>query len=78
MNKEAECTLSNIGQMSQGSLIQRDIVDAGYVAVQPTIKNSSIVEFHIDSGDNFIDLNKSELEVKFRIKKADGTNLAEG
>ena len=78
MNIETECTLSNIGQMSQGTMIQRDILDANYVAVQPTIKNSSVIEFQVNSGDNFIELNKTELEVKFRIKKGNGTNLADG
>ena len=78
MNKELECTLSNIGEMGQGTLIQRDIVDAGYIAVPPTIKNSSVVEFHVNSGDNFLALNKTELEVKFRIKKADGNILTDG
>ena len=33
-------------------------------------------EFEIESAGNYIELNKTELEVMLRIKKANGTNLA--
>lgn len=70
-----ECTLSTMENMSSGTMIQRQILDATYVAVQPTIINSSVVEFKVHSVDSFIELNKTELEVKFRITKANGENL---
>ena len=70
-----ECILSTMENMSSGAMVQRQIQSGTYMAVQPIVKNASVVEFKVDSVDDFIDLNKTELEVKFRIKKADGTNL---
>lgn len=63
--------------MASGSMIQRQIIDASYTTIKPTssVKNSDAIEFIIYSKNHFFDLQATELEVKFRIKKSDGNNL---
>ena len=70
-----ECALSNVDEMTQGAMVQRQIEEADYETVLPHVQNDSVIEFNIESSDCFIELNKTEVEVKFRIKKTDGTNL---
>ena len=70
-----ECALSNVEEMTQGAMVQRQIEEANYETVLPHVQNDSVIEFNIESSDSFIELNKTEVEVKLRIKKADGTNL---
>ena len=55
MDSEMECTLSTMENMSSETMIQ--ILDATYVAVQPTIRKSSVVEFKVHRVDSFIELN---------------------
>lgn len=78
METEMECTVSTVQNMTGGAMVQRQILDATYMAVQPTVKNASIIEFNVYSVDTFIELNKTEVEVKFRIKKSDGTHMGAG
>ena len=75
-----DCALSSLSDMSNGAMVQRQIVDGAYAAVKPIQhpKDSSVIEFKIYCDSDWIELNKSELEVKFRIVKEDGTNLAAG
>ena len=70
-----ECALSNVEQMSQGTMVQRQIEEAIYEKVLPKVLNDSVHEFEIERPGNYIELNKTEVEVQLRIKKADGTNL---
>ena len=70
-----ECTLSNVDDMMQSTMVQRQIEGASYMTVLPKVVNSSVIEFDINSSECFLELNKTEVEVKYRIKKADGTNL---
>ena len=70
-----ECTLSNVGDMLRGAMVQRQIEDSTYTTILPKVINESAIEFEISNPDCFLELNKTEVEVKFRIKKADGTNL---
>ena len=70
-----ECTLSNVDDMMQSAMVQRQIEGASYMTVLPKVVNSSVIEFEINNPDCFLELNKTEVEVKYRIKKADGTNL---
>ena len=70
-----ECTLSNVDDMMQSTMVQRQIEGASYMMVLPKDVNISVIEFEINSPECFLELNKTEVEVKYRIKKADGTNL---
>ena len=70
-----ECTLSNVDEMMQSAMVQRQIERASYMTVLPKVVNNSVIEFEINNPDCFLELNKTEVEVKYRIKKADGTNL---
>ena len=70
-----ECTLSNVHDMMQSTMVRRQIEGASYMAVLPKVVNSSVIEFEISSPECFLKLNKTEVEVKYRIKKAEGTNL---
>ena len=70
-----ECALSNVENMSQGPMVQRQIEDGTYEKIIPKVYNDSVQEFEIESADHYIELNKTEVEVKLRIKKADKTNL---
>ena len=70
-----ECALSNVENMSQGPMVQRQIEDGTYEKIIPKVYNDSVQEFEIESADHYIELNKTEVEVKMRIKKADKTNL---
>ena len=67
-----ECNISTIESMSAGALVQRQILDGTYESISPTTHNSSIIEFRVHSHDKFIELDRTELDIKFRIKKADG------
>ena len=71
-----ECALSNVEHMSQGTMVQRQIEEATYEKILPKVHNDSVHEFEIENAEHYIELNKTEVEVKLRIKKADGTNLA--
>ena len=70
-----ECALSNVEEMNQGAMVQRQIEKAEYETVSPHNKNDSVIEFKYVSEDCFIELNKTEIEVKLKIKKADGEDL---
>ena len=70
-----ECALSNVEEMNQGAMVQRQIEKAEYETVSPHNKNDSVIEFKYVSEDCFIELNKTEIEVKLKIKKADGKDL---
>ena len=70
-----ECALSNVEEMNQGAMVQRQIEKAEYETVSPHNKNDSVIEFKYVSEDCFIELNKTEIEVKLKIKKADGNDL---
>ena len=70
-----ECTLSNVDDMMQSAMVQRQIEGASYMTVLPKVVNSSVIEFEISNPECFLELNKTEVEIKFRIKKADGANL---
>ena len=49
------------------------------MTILPKVVNSSVIEFKINSPECFLKINKTEVEVKYCIKKAYGTNLtAEG
>ena len=71
-----ECALSNVEEMNQGAMVQRQIEKAEYETVSPHLQNDSVIEFKYESENCFIELNKTELEVKLRITKADGAVLA--
>ena len=66
-----ECALSNVEQMSQGTMVQRQIEEATNQKILPKVH-----EFEIEKAEHYTELNKTEVEVMLRIKKADGTNLA--
>ena len=70
-----ECTLSNVDDMMQSTMVQRQIEGASYMTILTKVVNCSVIEFDINSPECFLELNKTEVEVKYRIKKADGTNL---
>ena len=71
-----ECALSNVQEMDQGAMVQRQIEEAEFETLSPLVENNSVIEFRYENDQCFVELNKTEVEVNFRIKKADGTNLA--
>ena len=75
MDVDMDCHLDTLDNMSSGAMIQRQIIDGAYETIIPTTLNPSVIEFRVHSHDKYIELDRTELEVKFRIKKADGTNL---
>ena len=54
-----ECTLSNVDDMMQSTMVQRQIEGASYMTVLPKIVNSSLVEFEINSPEYFLEQNKT-------------------
>ena len=70
-----ECNLSSLDDMTAGALVQYKIIDGAYESISPTTSNSSMIEFRVHSAEHFIELDKTELEILFRVKKADGANL---
>ena len=44
-----ECTLSNVDDMMQSTMVQRQIEGASYMMVLPKVVNSSVMEFEINS-----------------------------
>ena len=71
-----ECALSNVEEMNQGAMVQRQIEKAEYETLSPHLQNDSVIEFKYVNENCFIELNKTEIEVKLKIKKADGSALA--
>ena len=45
------------------------------MTVLPRLINDSVIEFDINNADSYLELNKTEIEIKFRIKKEGETNL---
>ena len=76
MDENMECQLSMLDDMTTGALVQYKIIDGVYESIPPTTLNSSMIEFRVHSSDNFIELDKTELEIFFWVKKADNNNLA--
>ena len=76
MDENMECQLSMLDDMTTGALVQYKIIDGVYESIPPTTLNSSMIEFRVHSSEHFIELDKTELEIFFRVKKADNNNLA--
>ena len=70
-----ECALSNVDLMSQGTMVQRQIEEATYEKILPKLHNNSVYEFEIKNAEHYIELNKTEVELKLRIKKGNGNDL---
>lgn len=64
-----ECALSNMDAMSLSAPVQRQIEDSVYTIIKPYNKQDTTIEFHIQEDSHYIELNKTEVEVKFRIVK---------
>ena len=67
-----ECGLSEIQDLIYDAPTQRTMVDANYVYVGPvgSVKGATEIDFVVEnSGDTFIDLPNSEVEIIFRVKK---------
>ena len=71
----SECALSNVNEMTQGAMVQRQIEGSTVMAKRPTIMNDSGIEFEVKNPDSFIELNKTEIEITYSITKANGDNL---
>lgn len=73
-----ECTLSTLDTLTEDMHTQRQIIASSYVPY--TTHNpldSEMLEFKIYSKGEYFDLNKTEMELEFKITRADGTNLQE-
>ena len=75
---EMECTLSTVDEVNSGAMVQQQIEDAHWEVVLPTVKNSNMIEFEIQSHNEYVELNRTNVEIKFRVKKGDGANLGVG
>ena len=73
-----ECTLSTVDEINSGAMVQQQIEDAHWEVVLPTVKNSNMIEFEIQSHNEYVELNRTNVEIKFRVKKGNGDNLAVG
>ena len=60
-----ECTLSNVDDMMQSAMVQRQIEGASYMTVLPKIMNNSVIEFEINNPECFLELSKTEVEEKY-------------
>ena len=70
-----ECALSNIESMTHSTPVQRQITESIYNIVKPFNKQDKTIEFVIQEDEYYIELNKTEVEVTFKIVKEDGSNL---
>ena len=75
---DMECTLSNVDEINSGAMVQQQISEAHWEKILPTVKNGNVIEFEIETHDEYVELNRTNVEIKFRVKKSDGTNLAAG
>ena len=64
-----ECQLSMLDDMTTGALVKYKIIDGVYESIPPTTLNSSMIEFRVHSSEHFIELDKTELEIFFELKK---------
>ena len=65
-----ECNISSVEDMRHGALVQRQIESGTYERILPqgnTIDKQ--IKFHIHSSDHYIELDKTELDIKFRVQK---------
>ena len=70
-----ECALSNMDALSLSAPLQRQIEDSVYI--KPYNTQDTTIEFRIQEDAHYIELNKTEVEVKFRIVKGDDDNILE-
>ena len=61
--------------MTHSTPVQRQIEESIYQVLQPFNKQGKTIEFYIKEDQYYIELNKTEVEVKFKIVKEDGSNL---
>lgn len=52
-------------------MVQQQIEDAHWKVVLPTVKNGNMIEFEIQSHNEYVELNRTNVEIKFRVKKSD-------
>ena len=62
---EMECTLSTVDEINSGAMVQQQIEDAHWEVVLPTVKNSNMIEFEIQSHNEYVELNRTNVEIKF-------------
>ena len=77
--EESHCALSSVSTLTMDAAVQYDIVDSEYVSIKPLGPvNGSVIEFQVENnGSMLTDLQSSDLEVVWRVKKIDGTNCAD-
>ena len=56
-----KCTLSNVYEMMQRAMVQRQIEGASYMTVLPKVMNNSVIEFEIKNQECFLELNETEI-----------------
>ena len=71
------CSLSTL---DEGAMVQEDILDASYIKIKATgfSRDATTYEFNVGSAEDYFDVSRTELIVKFRITRPDGTNLQAG
>ena len=71
------CSLSTLDSLGEGEMVQEDILDASYIKIKATgfSRDATAYEFNVGSAEDYYDVNRTELMVKFRVTRPDGTNL---
>ena len=74
------CSLSTLDSLAEGAMVQEDILDASYIKIKATgfSRDATTYEFNVESAEDYYDVRRTELMVKFRITRPDGTNLQAG
>ena len=74
------CSLSTLDSLDEGAMVQEDILDASYIKIKATgfSRDATTYEFNVGSAEDYFDVSRTELIVKFRITRPDGTNLQAG
>ena len=73
-----ECNISSIEEMKHDALIQRQIESGEFETINPETENNhaNVIKFNINSDEYYIELDKTELDIKFKVQKHnDADNL---
>ena len=68
-----ECNISSIEEMKHDALIQRQIESGQFQTINPETDNNNadVLTFNINSDQYYIELDKTELDIKFKVQKHD-------
>ena len=60
---DIECTLSTVDEINSGTMVQQQISEAHWEKILPTVKNGNVIEFEIETHNEYVELNRTNVEI---------------